>query len=272
MIGRASILALSLAACGGIAGAGELRSAELTDALPGRPGLTYQALLTQVMPDLQADADGVWSTAGIKGLRTLDGTDDGMVPLSFRSVEALEIESDGKPVLLVATDGEDEFSMILAAFDMSVERPRLIDTVDAGLDRWTALGSTLTLAGGTEAFAVTGSHDNSSESFNATALAFLHGGKLTPIANVLAYGARTCGWMTTQEAGYETRPDPGSRYAAIALTVTQETTKEDEDCTDGSQPLAPLGTQTFTDVYRWDDAKGAYASPTNNLAQAVGPE
>ena len=68
------------------------------------------------------------------------------------------------------------------------------------------------------------------------------------------------------------RPDPGARYAAVEATIVQETTRQDEACGEDSKPLAPEGRQTFTDIDRWDEAKGAYASATNDLANALGPE
>jgi len=259
----------------------EHRAAALTDALPGRPDVTYQALLSQFMPDLAQDDDGVWTTSGMDGLRYLGAdaeagdTAEDTEAFSFRSVETLELVNEGKAVLLIATDGDpagDEFSMILAAYDLTAPVPKLIDYVDAGMDRWTALGTTIDLADGTQGFSVSGWHDNSSESFDAKALAFLHGGRITLIADLLAYGVRTCAWMTTLESSYDTQPDPSARYNAIVLSVTQETTRQDEECGDDEKPLAPEGKQTFTDIYHWDEAKEAYASATNHLGQALGPE
>ncbi len=251
------------------------RSADVAGALPDRPDISYQALLAQFMPDLAVDTAGVWTTSGIANLRRIDGKAEETQPFSFGAVETLEMESDGKPVLLLATDGdvgEAEFTTILAVYDLTVPVPKLIDYVDAGMDRWTALGAAFELAGGTDAFSISGNHDNSSESFEATDLAFLHNGRIMPIAGVLAYGVRTCAWMTTQEAAYDTQPDPGARYNAVVLSVTQETTRQDEDCGEDDKPLAPEGKQTFTDVYRWDEAKGAYASATDNRGKALGPE
>jgi hypothetical protein len=257
--------------------AGEHRAAAVTDTLPGRPDVTYRALLAQFMPDLAESAGGVWTTSGIARLRYLSaaGGEADAVPFSFRTVETLALQSDGKPVLLVATDGdagEGEFSMILAAYDMTAPLPRLIDYVDAGMDRWTALGASFALADGTDAFAVTGWHDNSSESYDGRTLAFLHNGRITGIADLLAYGVRTCAWMTTQESSHDTQPDPGARYNAVVLSITQQTTRQDEDCGEDEKPLAPEGKQTFTDIYRWDETKGAYASATDHLSKALGPE
>lgn len=274
---RLLVAIISTVGCAGLALAerGEHRAAAVDDVLPGRPEVTYQALLSQFMADLAVDGAGVWTTSGMAKLRRIDGEAEDDQPFSFGAVETLEMVSEGKPVLLLATDGdvgEAEFTMILAAYDLSTPEPRLIDYVDAGMDRWTALGTAFELAGDTDAFSISGNHDNSSESFEATDIAFLRNGRITEIAGVFAYGARTCAWMTTQEASYDTQPEPGARYASLVLSVTQETTRQDGDCGDDDKPLAPEGKQIFTDVYRWNEAKGAYASATNNLGKALAPE
>lgn len=275
MSARLLVFVFALASTGMAHAAGSGRAAaDVTDELPGRPGVTYAALLAQFMPGLAVDAEGVWTAPDITGLRRLDGEPADAAPFSFRSVETLAMRSDGRPVLLVATEGDPaggEFSMILAAYDMTPAVPRLVDYVDAGMDRWTDLGVTLTLAEGNDAFAMRGHHDNSSESFEATGIAFLREGRFAPIASVLAYGAQGCGWQTTQEAAYDTQPDPGARYSAVVLSVTQETLMRAEAC-DGGETWPEPGTVVFTDIYRWDEARGIFASATNNLGKALGPE
>ncbi|MCC6918522.1 MAG: hypothetical protein IT548_04925 [Alphaproteobacteria bacterium] len=262
------LLALAAFACLTAAAQG----AEVTDTLPGRPAVTYEALLRQAMPDLARDGED-WTATDIPGLRYLSGeASEGGV--TFSAVETAELKSDGRPVLalLTASPSGGGFSSVLALYDMTAPVPRLIDAVDAGLDRFTDLDSAIALSPDTGALVIDGWHDNSSESYDVKAFAFLHEHRITLILEMLAYGARTCGWMTTEQGRYDIRPDAGVRYAAIEATIVQETTRQAEDCGDDSKPLAPEGKQTFTDIYRWDEAKGAYTSATANLAKALGPE
>jgi hypothetical protein len=63
---------------------------------------------------------------------------------------------------------------------------------------------------------------------------------------------------------------------ALTVTHTQETTPRTDlgsdmvrTCAKDTEPYAPPGVQTFTDIYRWDAAKGAYASATKNCREAL---
>lgn len=243
----------------------------VTDTLPDRDAVTYESLLRQAMPGLAVDADGNWTAPEMPGLRTLDGATTEDVAPEFRSLQAMTVASGGKPVLLLLTEGDDGFSALLAAFDLSGPAPRFLDIVAAGMDRSTNLGVALKLADDTDAFTVTGYHLNAGEDYSGTQIAFLHDGKLAPIAYQLAYSVLVCGWQTTQTAVYDTVEDPKSPYRAVSVSVTEDTILSGEDCGEGTT-LPQAGKRTLTDLYHWDAAKGVFAPATRNLDSLIGPE
>lgn len=242
----------------------------VTAALPGQTGVTYESLLRQAIPGLAVAADGSWTAPEIPGLRFLDGASAEGTEISFTKLQALTVASGGKPVLLLLTQGDDGFSALLTAFDLSAPAPRLLDIVAAGMDRATDLGTTLKLADGTDAFTLKGYHLNAGEEYAGTQIAFLHDGKLAPIAFQLAYSVMVCGWQTIQTATYDTVEDPKSPYRAVSVSVTEETLLSGEDCGEGTT-LPRAGKRTLTDLYHWDAAKGVFTPATHNLDALPGP-
>src|SRR6516164_486516 len=71
------------------------RAAELSELVPGHPGVTYGALLKQVMPAMQKNADGGWDSGPVKHLRDLDGKPVKELEISFKSVDATTVREDG---------------------------------------------------------------------------------------------------------------------------------------------------------------------------------
>src|SRR5262249_39583811 len=90
---------------------------ELSDEGPGHPGVTYGALLKQVMPGMQKNADGGWDSGPVKHFRDLDGKRVQELELSFKSVTATTVREDGHKRLLLMTDensGGSGFDAVLA--------------------------------------------------------------------------------------------------------------------------------------------------------------
>ena len=68
---------------------------ELSDAVPGHPGVTYGALLKMVMPGVQKNADGGWDSGPVKHLRDLSGKPVQELEISFKGVDATTVREDG---------------------------------------------------------------------------------------------------------------------------------------------------------------------------------
>ena len=260
------LFALILAALAPAASAAEVA---LTDEVEGRPGLTYEALLRQALPGL-VRTEGGWTAGAAPGLRNTDGDPADVSDLVFEGLQAEQVKGETGPVLLLLTQSPDNFTAVLAAFDLAPATPKLLDALDAGLDRRTDLGETLDL-GPQDAFALKGTHRNSSESYEIAQLFFLRNGKLTPILAQLGYGVRMCGWGLTQQISLKAEMDSGRPMRAIRASVRQEVTQEKESPDCGDEPPPPKSGD-FSDLFRWNAEARAYEAVSTHLEGIYGPE
>jgi hypothetical protein len=245
-----------------------VRADELSAVVPGHPGVTYGALLKQVMPGIQKNADGGWDSGPIKHLRDLDGKPLQELEISFKGVDAMTVREDGHKRLLLMTDensGDSGFDAVLAAYDLDEKTPKLLDYLDAGRDRWNGISSTLVpLSATTDAFIAFSSHSNSNQSYELVTPLFLRGAKFHEIASLFVYGEGMCSYDRRQEASYTTRPDKGSKYNAFVITFTIETKPGESDCGDDQKP--PKYSKTaVSDTWRWNAKKGAFVATTGVL-------
>jgi len=275
------MIALVLVALLGVAPAGAQETTrtevKITDAVPGHPGVTYGALLQQIMPDL-APSDGgkseIWATPKIEGLLDPDGLPDEGGSASFANLYTLEMKDGGRPVLVVmAPDlSGNAFLALVAAFDMSAATPKLIDYVNAAMDRITSLGTTVNLAEGTDGITITGWHNNSNENYENVQVLMLQKEKLASVMYAGTYSLLVCGMDMKQVGELMPEPDDGKPYAALVYTVTQTVTRPEEDCDDDGMERLPTGVMTARHVFRWDEAAAKFAATSHNSDQLLGPE
>ncbi len=143
--------------------------------------------------------------------------------------------------------------------------------MDAGLDRWTALATTLPLAEGMDAVIVNGSHVNAGENYEVSSVLLLRKGRFAAICTQLAYSAMTGDWQSVESFAVAAEPDPGAPYSAVAVSVTVETTRLCLDCAIEEGAPAP-GRRVYSGRFRWDAAAEAYAPAGGDLAEVPGPE
>lgn len=236
--------------------------AELSAEVPGHDGVSFFALVKQVIPDLTKDETGATGHRTI-ALRHIAGEGSGGAmpdPIRLGVLRALPFLSEGKPriaMLIGIREGEDmgETPALLAVFDESSRIPALVDVVDVGMDRLTSLADPAVLRIGErdDAILTTSQHFNAGESYDAPALIFLRGGKLSLIDRFSAYGSRTCALDTRQTFSFKATPEPGrSPYYAITVTMRDEGVRPEERCEDETAPV-PYE-RTATTVYRWNAA------------------
>jgi hypothetical protein len=248
-------------------------AADITDAVPGHPGVTYAALLKAAVPALTKDKNGNW-TAGTE-LRGFDGKMTG-TDLSFNTVEALTVKEHGRSRLILLTGDsqtDGSFSAILAAFDDTAKRPKLLDVMDGGGDRFVGFStpSALHIAPDSDAFIVNTNHFNSNQNYTDETIYYLDGGKLKVALANFTLNEGSCGYEMRQVPVYKVRDDKGARYSAIAVSVTQTTTLNGEEC-DTSTKLPKAGSVTYTDVYRFDAKKNDYVAQSDTLSKLVKPD
>jgi hypothetical protein len=266
----------ALVAAAGLAAA-DLAAADDTaqpdDPVPGHPGVTYLDLLRQALPGLALNpADNEYEAHLKKPLPHLAGADfqtDPPDPVTVSAFEVQTIHAGGKTrLLLLAELGPAEDSAdgvaLLALYD-DAARPRLLDAVDAGVDRETGFDEhpLLPLGPGDDAVLTYSEHFNSDQTYSGRLLFFVRGDRLRLIDDISAFSDRFCGYERDETPVFATRPDPGAPHPEIDVTVTEDLKHVDEDCSDDVIPDAY--TRSFHASYRWDAAKGDYVRSQSDL-------
>jgi hypothetical protein len=259
-----------------LAGLTGAQATEVTDMVPGHPGITYEMLLKQALPSLAEDKDGNWTALGLQTLRGTDGKIEKDTDLSFGDISVLSVKEGGrKRLLLLSGDSraDGSFSAILAAYDDTVPTPKLLDFLDAGGDRFVLFSSppALAIAPGTDAFLVDVNHFNSNQNYSDETIYYLDGGRLKVATSQFTLNQGMCGCEMRQVPVYAVHDDKGAKYRAISISVTQTTTHTDETCDEGTK-LPKAGKVTYTDVYRWDAKKNAYVTHTDATKHLMGPD
>ena len=275
---RIRAAALALAAAFGMAGAAlaeeEAGSPEtlIGDAVPGHPGVTYEALVKQVLPDLKPGAEGRWTTEGVT-LRRTEGDAEPSGPGELSTVSVFEYRAGGKDLMLMVIGdfSGQGWHHIAAVFDPAANgAPKLIDAVNVGIDRLTLTRPFLFLSADDTALVFDSSYAMMDKVNSATQVVMLHEGRLKLVLLERTNQIMGCEVTVEQVPELSVVPDPGAAYAAIRYAVTQTVTHLDEDCA-GMQPIdARPGTEVFTDVFRWDAVQAIYVAATNNRAGLVG--
>ncbi|HXC54067.1 MAG TPA: hypothetical protein VNU97_02115 [Rhizomicrobium sp.] len=256
----------SLAAAVLLAAATAAEAADITDVVPGHPGVTYERLLKQVVPTLARDKDGNWTALDVANLRGTDGKLETDTDLAFNSVSALAIKDGGRKRLVLLTgdsQADGSFAAILAVYDDTTPVPKLVDAMDVGGDRFVSFSSpaTLAIAADSDAVLVNNNHFNSNQNYSIDTVLFLAGGKLRVALSLFTLNDGACGYERRQVPAYAVHPDGRAKYRALAVSVTQTTTRTDETCDAGTtRPRA--GSRVYADAYRWDDRKGAFVPQT----------
>ncbi len=250
------------------------RAADVTDAVPGHPGVTYEHLLRQAMPGLKKNDDGTWDSGPLRHFRDLADkpalTEDKPpqdLEIAFGSVDTLTVCENGHRRLLLLTQdnaGGTGFDAVLAAFDDEAKVPKFLDYVDAGRDRFNGIGEVMALTPGSDAFVATSSHSNSSQSYEMVTPLFLRGGKFQEIASLFIYGVGTCSYSITQDRSFMVRPNKTSEYGDVVGRITVETKPGDSDCGDESKP-PKYSKKAVTDTWHWHAKKAAFVPATGAL-------
>ncbi|MFT3810682.1 MAG: hypothetical protein QM698_12250 [Micropepsaceae bacterium] len=243
----------------------------LAEAVPGHPGVTYEALVKQVLPDLKPGAEGRWATDGVT-LRKSEGEAEPSGPGELGSVDAFTYRAGGRDLMLIVIGdfAGQGWLHIVAVFDPAANgAPKLIDAVNVGIDRLTLTRSFLFLSPDETALVFESSYPALERVDSATQVVLLHEGKLKRVLLERTNQLMGCGLRVEQNPALEVVEDGAAPYGAISYTVTQTVQAIDEDCAGLTAPDARPGTQTFTDVFHWDAATATYLTATNNRAGLV---
>lgn len=251
---------------------GTAQADDVTDPVPGHPRVTYEMLLNQALPGLKKNADGGWDSGPIRGFRDFSGqpaqSEDKPpqdLEISFKSIVVTTARENGAKRLLVLTDdnsGGTGFDAVLAAFDDTAKTPKLLDFVDAGRDQDNFVGDVMAISADTDAFVVYSAHTNSSQGYEMLTPLVLRDGKFMQIASLFIYNIGTCAYDKRQDIAYATRPDKGSPYRALVMTVTIETKPGAADCGDAPPKYSK---RMVRDIWRWNGRQKTFVAATGAL-------
>ncbi|CAN7424237.1 hypothetical protein LJR030_004374 [Rhizobium sp. LjRoot30] len=243
-----------------------VQSVELGDPVSGHADLSYADLLRQVIPDLASqdkETKGHLKAPLRHLIEGFGGVLGDAVVLS--GVQALPFRAEGKPLLAIMAgvgqaEGVAEQPAMLAVFDMS-ETPKFLDAVDVGMDRFTGFAQVpkLGIGDNSEALAIYSEHFNAGEVFGATALTFLHEGKLRLVDAVSTYGLQLCATRTSQTVSFAgTAEKQATPYYAIVVTIDDRRETTGEPCDD--QPVPEPFDNKVSTTYHWDAGASAFVA------------
>jgi hypothetical protein len=247
-------------------------AADLADPVPGHPGVTMFDIARLVVPDLVDAPDGASGHKAVP-FRHIEGKDmlappEDPIVLGVPPIETAAVP--GRPDRVVAlidlggSDGNVEEAAVLAlvAFD---PRPKLLDVVGVGNDRWTAMETDHMplLAAGSPLIVVDSDHWNSNETYNDAEMVFIRGDRFQLIDSIFTFDESFCAYSRVEEPTYRAIAGPGA-YSAVEVSVKETVKRTGEDgCSDEKPP--PAGVHVYSGVYRWDAAKGRYVGRSKAL-------
>jgi hypothetical protein len=282
---RAAVAAITffaglLWAAGASAAGGAL---DPTDHVPGHPTVTYFDLVKRVVTDLDSlPAPG--SKAGeptahtIVPYRHIEGDDaktDPAGPVAIQLLTAQTITAEGKSRLalmidLGPSDGAVTEFTLLALFDISGDRPKLLDVIEVGTDRLTGFaGKPLPLGQGHKSDAdlitISSDHFNSNEDFVGTELVFAHNNRFELAGSLFTFDVHLCASRRTQEPVITTAADPGRRHRKIRVSVHESVTLEPDQAGCSGEKIPRPFRRTYHAIYRWNAARNRFEITSGDL-------
>lgn len=261
-------------------GVGTAPAADVENSMPndlvikGSPA-RYVDLARHFVPDLMGDQDG-YSGSRIIDIRHLGGPDfanGDASTFAFYDVAHIMTRVDGKDRLLVLFDFSQASSAaaqgvaVLALYDVSGNRPDLLDAADIGFDASTSFfdQALLPVSNGTNVVLTLSSHYNSNQSYATQSMIMVRDDKFSLIDGITLLGERNCGSDRQQTIAYAADPARGNPYAPIQVTVTDSTSAIEEECADLNK--TELGTRVIKARYIWDANQNRYLPDSDALAK-----
>ncbi|MGB3391407.1 MAG: hypothetical protein WBA88_25900 [Pseudaminobacter sp.] len=212
-----------------------------TDALSASEGKTYLDLLRLVMPAIAVNGT-TYSGGQPIGVRHLGGLGHGTVepaPTGQLKLIAVPLRSGGMERMALLIDFENAEPGIslalLALFDI-VDEPRLLDTVDIALDRWTSFLDPVRLSVSTsdDLLVTQSTHSNSSQHYAIVALILVRDDRFELVDMIALLSDRDCSFERSQSLVVE----QGGKepVADIVAIVTERMTLAAKDCDDRAGP------------------------------------
>jgi hypothetical protein len=246
------------------------------DAVPGHPGLTYQALVRQAVPDLALNSDDNQVEGHLaKPTRHLAGDEfegDPSDPAVLGFIQDKRILVGGRKRLVLLADlggkeGRVEGLALLMLFDDEGRTPKLLDAADVGLDKDTGFPDhqpVLPLGLGDVALVTYSEHDDADLTMGAYMIVSPIGDRLAMVGRIELTSEKLCSWNGIESVRFATVPDPGAPYDRIVATAKAIFTHTGEEgCNDEKHPAA--ATHVYTGTWRWNPAHRRFELGTSTL-------
>jgi hypothetical protein len=222
-------------------------------------------LARQFVPDLDGFAN-TFTGQTFNPVRHIGGPDfanKDVKTFGLFDVSHLTMKADGKNRLLVlfdfsqAADAAQSIA-ILALYDLSKEKPELLDAADIGFDASTYFfdRALLPVSDATDVILTLSSHFNANQSYATQSMILVRNDKFELIDSTNLLGERNCGIDRQQVISYAANPAEGKPYAPIKVTVTDTTSAIEEVCADLKS--THLGTREIKATYVWHTDKQRY--------------
>jgi hypothetical protein len=191
------------------------------------------------------------------------------IALDSASLQVMAIPGQPNRILVLTdlggSDGNVEEAELLGLFALD-GRPRLLDLVEVGNDRWTGIDTEhppLMLGPGAPLIVLDSSHSNSNESYDDTEMIFVRNDRFQLIDSMFTFNDQNCGYQHTQEAGYAVTPAKGP-FADLQVTVTDTVIRTDDEC-DADAKLPKAGVTTYRGTYSWNAAHADFVTHSAEL-------
>ena len=222
------------------------------------------------------DLDGMGNTftgRKLNPVRHIGGDDfanEDIETFGLFDVSHVMMRADGKDRLLVLFDFSQAANAaqgiaILALYDLSSEKPTLLDAADIGFDASTYFfdRALLPVSDRTDVILTLSSHFNSSQNYATQSMILVRNDRFELIDSTSLLGERTCGVDRQQVIRYAANPTEGKPYAPIKVTVTDTASAIEEVCAD-LEP-AEIGVREIKATYVWNAGKDRYFPDSDSM-------
>lgn len=229
-------------------------------------------LARQFVPDLDG-FDNTFTGHKFNPVRHIGGpgsVNEEVTSFGLFDVSHVMMKAGGKDRLLVLFDFSQAADSaqgvaIIAVYDLSKDKPSLLDAVDIGFDASTYLFDRVLLpvGNGTDVILAQSSHFNSSQNYTTQSMILVRNDRFELIDSARLFGERYCGIDRQQVISYAANPAEGEPYAPIKVTVTDTTSAIEEVCADLKSTA--LGTKEIKVTYTWNTKKERYLPDSDAL-------
>jgi len=238
----------------------------LDEPVPGHPETTVAALFEKLVPGLVIE-DGMATgevDLDLPHIVDQDYLTGAPTQVNLGHVTILAIEAEGAGRLLLFSELGDDGTAVLALFDDDLA---LLDAVQVGTDRFTALGEAPLLRVGPQdqAAILTNSHWNSNQGYVDTLLVTVRDGKFRLVDRIFTFSDHSCNYERRQSLKLEAGDDGLGSHWPIRATVLEIRTVSNE-C-EQSEPVDPPFSRLVSATYRWSASLGGYVADSGALVQ-----